>query len=141
MPYLTLGKRNEPRPGGTMNPTIETIETAMRESRRDGNPLTDEATRGGMMNDNTTRRYVGPPRYRVRYEGERGSTSVVTLANRPPQVVTAKIIGRIVVFRDQEHGNTYILGRDIVTEVVIEECDRYGDWHRTGTIDLESTGA
>lgn len=85
---------------------------------------------------------MGRPRYVVRYwnSGEPGKGRVVrdeTLAGRPPQTTQNGVLGAVVTYQRQADGAIHVISRELVKDVIIEQADKYEDWHKIGTHNLD----
>lgn len=81
---------------------------------------------------------MGRPRYVVRYwasePGQGRVRRLVVLAGDPPTVSDA--LGGVLSFREQQRGDQHVISLALVKDIVIEQADRYGDWHQIGNLEL-----
>lgn len=102
--------------------------------------LRNAATRKPVNEGTRSNRALLPfKRYVVRYwsgdvPGEGRTVRDETLAGRPP-VVRDTGLGRVYVYTRQADGSIHVIGAELVRDVQIEQSDRYGDWHHTGTME------
>lgn len=77
---------------------------------------------------------LGRPRYRVRWRPEGGGRlrGIETLGGEPPLYRELDVPGEVLVFARQKDGDVEVVSWGLVEDVVIEQQDRYGDWHRIG---------
>lgn len=79
-------------------------------------------------------------RYVVRYWTEAPEKGRVrrdeTLAGKPPAL--GEMLGHpVITYRRQENGDLVVISAELVKDIAVEQCDRYGAWHQTATLEVE----
>ena len=80
-------------------------------------------------------------RYIVRYWSgdEPGKGRIIrdeALAGRIPVVRESERLGRLFVYTRQADGSVHVVSAELVKDILVEQSDRYGDWHCTGKLEL-----
>ena len=90
---------------------------------------TTDKTRRAFMEE-----LVSPVRYVVRYRLEEGRKLLRSevLGDKPPKRFTAKIMGELYSWTEQATGDVQMMSASLVVDVVMEQSDRYDEWHQVG---------
>lgn len=77
---------------------------------------------------------LGRPRYRVRYRTAPGGRllSDVVISGKAPKITKNRVMGDLMVYTRQADGSVHVISVELVEDVLIEQSDRYGDWHQIG---------